>query len=210
VLIEIEFFLFNLFLINLIIKMKFFNFALIYFLIIVYLQIYIIHAEAVQIENSKCIMNSKPKNETECNKFNDKNYYCCFLSPVEANTTNLCYPYQINSYTGQGTINYAQISYNINCGLGSENFSFESSGVKMCGILNPVEQEECFIHSTNTNSCCYFKHDGITGCYFVGEKFFGKTMVDNLLLSCQGGWIIYDRSKYSWFYFIILIFTIFY
>lgn len=183
--------------------MKCVKFSLFFSLFIIYSKVSIILAEDPQAGDFNCPMYSKPKQDTECNRFNGKNYYCCFLTPVEANTTNLCYPYEINSYTGQGTINYAQITYNIKCGLGSENFSFESSGVKMCGVLNPADEEKCFVFSTSTNSCCYFKHNEITGCYFVGAKFFGRTIIDDLLLSCQGEWITY---RYYQFLFLIIIF----
>jgi hypothetical protein len=161
--------------------------------------------------NPNCKLDSAPNNANECNKFNDNINYCCFLSPVENKTANnndnLCYPIEITKYKGQGTINYSRTTYHVNCGIGSENFSLDSSNVKKCGILNPLKAQQCYDFSTSTNSCCFFNNDGLSGCYYLGVKYFGSTKNENLELSCISNLLRFNY--YVMFFLIVLVYNLF-
>ncbi len=151
--------------------------------------------------SSLCITGEiNPRNSIECNRYNTDEYYCCYLTPIEHNNTSLCYKYDVIKYNGEGSINYKQNSYSIYCGLGTKVATLSAQGSlgSPCGIRNPMNEKACNSVSSLSNSCCFYNYEGLTGCYWLGAKYFGSTYYKDLTLTCS--------SRNTLAYIFILIF----
>ena len=121
-----------------------------------------------------------------CNTFSTNTNFCCFLSGAEEinNNRTLCLEFSMQLYYGQKTINYYQNSYNIDCGIGSTN----SDEKTKCGnITSPKKPQDCFAFSDDSQSCCYYSYQNISTCYWLGDKYFGETILKDMILSCHSG-----------------------
>jgi hypothetical protein len=135
-----------------------------------------------------CEIGLNANNSTECNKFNDDNILCCYLTLITNKTQNICYPISKAEYKGETTINYFQKSYHAYCGLGEEHNSLYPklpNETLLCSEKFPKSPEMCSKHSTSSNTCCHYENDGITGCYWLGTRYYGKAVYGNLIMTCQ-------------------------
>lgn len=187
------------------------KFAQFYF----YLTIYIVKSQTVDSSNSNdtsstaCTSIDSPKNASVCNKYMDRENYCCFLSEIKNQNNTLCYLYDITKYDGRYSINYKQTAYSINCGLGSSDSNnwFDSQTGKTCGMLNPTDQKNCSDSSTSSDSCCYFSYEGYKGCFWLGNKYSGTYQSQDIAFICSGFWM--SRINPLFYIFLILNFIFF-
>ena len=74
------------------------------------------------------------------------------------------------------TINFqAPSTSSIYYGVGGSN----------CGKKNPLNETECNNFSIPSNSCCFYKEMGITGCYWVEKKYSGIYTDSSFKLYCD-------------------------
>jgi len=153
---------------------------------------------------SSCITGALAHNETECNLLNTIDNYCCYLSSFNITEQGFCLSLDQGKYTGMKTVYYNQTNYSIYCGFGSSNALFNSPATtgSTCFKINPKTYEECYLNSTDTNSCCYYRYSGISGCYWLGTNYLGSTDVDGITMICSMNFI---KHSYSFILFILMI-----
>jgi hypothetical protein len=154
--------------------------------LLLYFCIFLVYLASIKCEG--CKIGLKAQNSTFCNKFNDNAIFCCFLTSTTNKTDNICYPIQIVDYKGETTINYFQKSYQAYCGLGAVHDTLYPNlpnETLVCSERFPASAGVCTKQSTSTNTCCHYENDGITGCYWLGTKYYGKAVNGNLIITCQ-------------------------
>jgi hypothetical protein len=155
---------------------------------------------------SECINGALADNETQCNVLSVIDKYCCYLSTIDKSAKSLCLSLNTKDFHARHSINYNQITYNIYCGYGSTNAEFNSpeESNRLCFKNNPLNYQECYKNSTETNSCCYYRYKGMSGCYWLGISYGGSTINDEIALICSNSYL-----KLSHFL-LILIYFVFY
>lgn len=76
-------------------------------------------------------------------------------------------------------------------------------GGSTCGKFNPMKLEDCSISSTERHSCCFYNINNKTGCYYIGDKFYGNYTKSTFPLLCGGGFI---NSKLFSYLILLIIF----
>jgi hypothetical protein len=156
---------------------------------------------------SSCVTGATAKNSTQCNKYNDENSYCCYLSPISSQTNeSICYQFNITEYNGAASLIYNHLTYSMYCGLGTELAALDyfSDTGSFCGVINPVNIASCSSSSTPTDSCCFYQYDGMTGCYWLGAKFYGRTVYSDMTLICSG-----NLMKINFYLFLLILIFIY-
>jgi len=135
--------------------------------------------------------NLNPKSKYECNFYTTENNYCCFLylsnevSELYNNTlkNNFCLSLEKSRYNKLGNLNYMNINYRIDCGVGTQIFSSSQSlqAGANCGVNKPEKPSDCFINSKIDYHCCFYKIKNNTGCYNLGAKYSGIYKDDDKL-----------------------------
>jgi hypothetical protein len=153
---------------------------------------------------SSCVTGALARNETECNLLNTIDNYCCYLSSFNQTGTGFCLSLDQSKYTGMKTVYYNQTNYSIYCGFGSSNALLNSPATSgnTCFKVNPKTYEECYLNSTDTNSCCYYSYSGISGCYWLGTNYLGSTDVNGITMICS---MSFTKHSYCFILFILMI-----
>ena len=184
------------------------NFNMIYFIIyIAYIRTEALPSSLYITSYSTCVTGALAHNETECNLLNTIDTYCCYLSALNQTGEGFCLSLAQIKFTGMKTLYYNQTSYSIYCGFGSTNALFNppvETG-NICFRTNPKTYEECYLNSTDTDSCCYYSYSGISGCYWLGTNYIGSTVVHGITLICSMNFTEYSSVLFLFvFIFIIL------
>ena len=87
--------------------------------------------------------------------------------------------------------------------LNGSDENYYGVGGFTCGKFNPMKLEDCSISSTERHSCCFYNFYNKTGCYYIGEKFYGNYPKSTFPLMCDGGFI---NSKLFSYFILLLIF----
>ena len=164
------------------------------FIFLLFLKIILSQEEENSFDDEfDCRLGQPAKNSTDCLRKNKNGTFCCFLYPLEEESTELnsfCYPYSINDYKGGNQISYNKKKYNIDCGLGStfmnRNWDLTIAARYMCSTENPEKSEDCFKASNSSNSCCYYEGFGLRACYWLGIKYKGSTFKKGYFFECEG------------------------
>lgn len=157
---------------------------------------------------SQCVLGEVANNSSECLRKAVNGTFCCYLTPLEDKYLNsICFPYKVTKYLGNLQIHYNQITYNIDCGLGSTfmdsywNLTVEDR--YMCGVENPKNEKECHDNSTKSNTCCYYEGNGLANCYWLGVKYQARLNSNGYLFSCQSKYL--QNKKQVLFYKLFLL-----
>jgi hypothetical protein len=120
-----------------------------------------------------------PKDLSSCTPYSTNSTYCCFLLNYSSNSIiSTCYPISKQDYYSlNGMLTLSGVNYNVDCGdfLGTT-----------CGtIYNPISHVDCGNSSTDSNSCCYFKYQNITGCVWLDTRSIGSVTLNGLEVTCS-------------------------
>lgn len=161
-----------------------------------------------------------PKNEFECFLYSTNDSLCCYLSLTNEiadlyNNTlknRFCLSLEKDKYNKLGNINFMNINYRINCGIGTQIFSSSQAsqaGAK-CGIFRPQKPSDCFSNKIVDDHCCYYKINNISGCYLLGDKFSGvyKDDENQIYYECAGHFIRIKESFKNYVLFIMIVMLI--
>ena len=137
--------------------------------------------------NSQCVNGGgSPIDVTDCTKNNNESNYCCMLSSPGYNpSTRMCMNIPKNSFVGQNTYNYNNLSWRLNCG----NAPVTIIKGAACGNSLPLRPADCWLFSQIDSSCCFYLSNnstGTPGCEWLGSKKMGQTLNNNnILLNCN-------------------------
>ena len=121
------------------------------------------------ISNQNECSSIKPNIKYDCYKYSAQETFCCYNS-IGKNCTSI-YKNDIKNNPG------------LDCGISEENYGlyeFEEYHPKQplddlpfqtCGEKEPKKKQDCLEYSEISNSCCFFKEGGKTGCYYIGRKY---------------------------------------
>jgi hypothetical protein len=118
-------------------------------------------------------------NQGDCFKYSDFNSYCCFIYDGLYPDVGMCLPQKIQYMTNK-KVDYNGTTYLMKCLM---------DDVSGCGEMNPTKSSQCKLHSSDTDSCCWFTYQNIAGCFRYGGKFKGKMTEGDVYISCNGNWV---------------------
>jgi hypothetical protein len=120
-----------------------------------------------------------PKDLSSCTPYSTNSTHCCFLQSYSGDAIiNTCYPIEKQEYYSlKGSMRLNGIDYTIDCGV--------SLGTTCGTIYNPKSHVDCGNSSTGSNSCCFYKYKGETGCVWLDTRSIGYVKYNGLELTCS-------------------------
>ena len=156
-----------------------------------------------------------PNDDIDCFLNTNSTNYCCYLyltneiKELYNNTLlpKLCLSIYKDKYNKLGNINYYNINYRINCGIGTQILSGSqiSQAGKNCSIDNPKTANDCYNFSTTEDQCCFYNYKNLTGCYILGTTFNGYSNSDDISLVCKAIYLKFFGIKFVFLIISILI-----